>query len=207
MLQRALDLRIQKTVEKQRGHTLSKLKFGSAAILALALGSVALPAHAQEGKETQAEKKEETPEERTKRKKAVLEKERENVREILPHDGSIDPKEEDALPRPDLDFGPEGANVTIPPFRRGASKLIADLIAPYDKCQENPTSEEVNEDYEEAYKALQEKIDYLEKQLSPELRKQLRDSEIKDLQAELDRLTEFRNAMPKPGQCYGYHGK
>lgn len=186
---------------------MSKLKFGSAAILALALGSVALPVHAQEGKETQAEKKEETPEQVKKRKKAVLEKERERVREILPHDGSIDPKTEDALPRPDLDFGPEGANVTIPAFRRGPDKLIADLIEPYDKCQKDPTSDEVDEAYEKAHNALQEKIEWLEKQLSEELRGQLRESEIKDLQGQLDRLVEFRDAMPKPGECHNYHGK
>lgn len=74
-------------------------------------------------------------------------------------------------------------------------------------------SEEVNADYEQAYKDLQAKIDYLKEQIriDKESRKEdhrtLSDKEIKELNEQIKRLEDFRNAMPKPGQCYGYHGK
>jgi len=199
-----------------------KTSFGTATALALGLVFAAMPATAQEEKKPEATKeetakkkeavKEETPEERTKRKKAVLEKERKKVIDLLPGSKDIGAIE-DVIPSPDQDAGIEGPSVVIEPFRRSSDRLIADMIAPYDKCQENPTSEEINADYEQAYKDLQAKIDYLKDQIriDKESRKDdhrtLSDKEIKDLNERIKRLEDFRNAMPKPGQCYGYHGK
>lgn len=177
--------------------------------LALSLSVSFAPAHAQEEPKETTEKevpKKETAEERDARKKAVLEKEREQVTKLLPHGKDIsEPKE--VLPSPEKDAGIEGPVVEVPNFRRSTDRLIADMIKPYDKCQDDPTSEEINAEYEKAYDALVEKIEYLRSQLFGEARKYHSDAEIKEIEAQLKRLSDFRGAMPKPGQCYGYHGR
>ena len=199
-----------------------KTSFGSATALALGLVFAAMPATAQDAKKPEATKeetakkkeavKEETPEERTKRKKAVLEKERKKVIDLLPGSKDIGATDE-GLPLPSEDTGLGGPPKEIKPFRKSSDRLIADMIAPYDKCQEDPNSKEINAEYEKAYKALQAKIDHIKQKLKTDKEAQARDSrtlfdkEVKELKDELKRLEDFRNAMPKPGHCYGYHGK
>ncbi|MEM1390353.1 MAG: hypothetical protein AAGG45_04665 [Pseudomonadota bacterium] len=181
-------------------------------VSALVFGGMASVGHAQEGakKETEKakeskEKKEESKEERAKRRKAVVDAEREKVSELIkPTTPGLGGLPQPELPDPTEDSAEGEELVSDRAFRRSTDVLIADMIRPFDKCQKNPTDSAVRDAYKKAFNDLEAKTKYLERQLEGDER-QLLESEIKELEADLARLKRFREAMPKPGYCYKYH--
>ena len=181
-------------------------------VSALVFGSMASVGHAQEGakKETEKpkeskEKKEESKEERAKRRKAVVDAERDKVSELIePTTPGLGGLPQPVLPDPTEDSVEGEEPVRDRAFRRSTDVLIADMIRPFDKCQENPTDFDIRDAYKKAFNDLMEKIEYLRRQLEGSERF-LPEDDIRRMKADLKRLERFREAMPKPGYCYKYH--